>query len=237
MKKTMLILAAVVMQTAAHAQTVQLQAGVPPTLEVQRLAPQLVVFAGGDVNFANLVNGLAFGVPVTLTTPLQTGLTEIVTFTPTGAMTPLAIAQTLESARQALIARGVAIPTAQQLGVALAGGTLATAGGSAQVNPLVTTATPVGTATATTNPSLLQSGVTLRNTSDSLLQRGISDTPPNFAGTSTTPPRPLSAATSNPAAPFAGGTAPTTTPATATTTGGTGTSAVLGAPRPFGAAR
>lgn len=199
MKRALLTLAALAMLGTANAQTVQLQTGVPPALEVQRLAPQLVVFAGGDVNFANLVNGLAFGVPVTLTTPLQTGLTEIVTFTPAGAMTPLAIAQTLESARQALIARGIAIPTAQQLGVALAGGTLATVTGTTQVTPLITT----------TNPSLLQSGATVRNTSDSLLSRGISDTPAGFTGTSNTPPAPLSTARPNTTAPFGG----TTTPA------------------------
>ena len=206
MKRILLTFGALALLGSAQAQNVQLQAGVPPALEVQRLAPQLVLFAGGDVNFANLVNGLAFGVPVTLTTPLQTGLTEVVTFTPAGAMTPLAIAQTLEAARQALISRGIAIPTAQQLGVALAGGTLAGASGTTQVTPLITT--------VSTNPTLLQSGTTVRNTSDSLLPRGISDTPPSFTGTSNTPGLPISTATPNNTAPFGTTTTTTTTPST-----------------------
>jgi hypothetical protein len=217
MKRALLIAAALALQATAHAQNVTLQAGVPPALEVQRIAPQLVLFAGGEVNFTNLVNGLAFGVPVTLTTPLSTGLTEVVSFTPAGSMAPLAIAQMLEGARQSLIARGVAIPTAQQLGIALAGGTLATTTGTTQLQPLITTASTVSTATPSTSASLLQSG-TVRNTSDSPLPRGISDTPAAFSGTSLTPPAPLSSATPNPTAPFAAGTSNTTTPAT---TGGT----------------
>ena len=229
MKKILLTIGALAILGSAHAQTVQLQTGVPPALEVQRLAPQLVVFAGGDVNFTNLVNGLAFGVPVTLTTPLQTGLTEVVTFTPAGAMTPLAIAQTLEAARQALIARGIAVPTAQQIGIVLAGGTLATASGTAQVNPLITTVTTVGTVTASTNPSLLQSGTTVRNTSDSLLPRGISDTPPSFSGTSNTPAAPISAERRISTAPL--GSTSATTPTTPPTT--TTAPAATGGTRPF----
>ena len=228
MKKALLIAAAFVLQATAHAQNVTLQAGVPPALEVQRLAPQLVLFAGGEVNFANLVNGLAFGVPVTLTSPLSTGLTEVVSFTPAGTMTPLAIAQTLEAARQSLISRGIAIPTAQQLGIALAGGTLATAAGTTQVQPLITTATTVGTATPSTTPTLLQS--TLRNTSDSPLGRGISDTPAAFSGTSLTPPVALSTATPNATAPF-GTTTTITTPATPPAT--TPTAPAAGGTRPF----
>jgi hypothetical protein len=230
MKRALLIAAALVSLAAVHAtaqaQNVTLQAGVPPALEVQRLAPQLVLFAGGEVNFANLVNGLAFGVPVTLTTPLQTGLTEVVSFTPAGTMTPLAIAQTLESARQSLISRGIAIPTAQQLGIALAGGTIATATGTTQVQPLITTAATVSTATPSTSASLLQSG-TLRNTSDSPLPRGISDTPAAFSGTSLTPPAAFTTATPSATAPFGPGT-------TTTTTTGTGTTpAAAGGTRPF----
>ena len=221
MKRLILLAAAVSAFATAHAQNVTLQAGVPPALEVQRLAPQLVLFAGGEVNFANLVNGLAFGVPVTLTTPLSTGLTEVVSFTPAGTMAPLAIAQMLEGARQSLIARGIAVPTAQQLGIALAGGTLATTAGTTQLQPLVSTATTVNTSTPSTSASLLQPG-TVRNTSDSLLQRGISDTPAAFSGTSLTPPATLSTATPNPTAPFAASTTGTTTNTTTTTPAATG---------------
>jgi len=210
MKKTIALFAALLLHGWAHAQVQsQTQVGVPPALEVQRLAPQLVLFAGGDVNFNNLVNGLAFGVPVTLTTPLQTGLTEVVTFTPAGAMTPLAIAQLLEAARQSLISRGVVAPTAQQITTALAGGTLTTTAGTTQLQPLITTVTPVGTATPSNTPSLLQSGA-LRNTSDSLLPRGISDTPPAFSGTSLTPRAPLLTAAPTTSAPLGAATGSST---------------------------
>src|SRR5207237_635690 len=87
-------------------------------------------FAGGDVNFANLVNGLALGLPVTLTTPVGIGVTQVVNFTPLGTMSALQIAQTLETARQSLISRGIATPTAQQIGATLIGGQLPTALGT-----------------------------------------------------------------------------------------------------------
>ena len=47
----------------ALAQTV-----VPPTVTVQRIAPQLVGFAGSPANFQSLVNGLSQGTPVQLVT-------------------------------------------------------------------------------------------------------------------------------------------------------------------------
>jgi hypothetical protein len=109
---------------------------------VQQLAPQLVPFAGSTGNFQNLVNGLALGLPVFLTTLTPDGFTQTVTFTPVLALVPLDIARTLELARQALIARGIATPTAQQLGVTLAGGTLPTAGGAVPVAGLIPVAVP-----------------------------------------------------------------------------------------------
>ncbi|HKU45269.1 MAG TPA: hypothetical protein VJQ58_00175 [Burkholderiales bacterium] len=193
----------------AHAQVQTTTTTVAPALEVQRLAPQLVGFAGSDLNFANLVNGLAFGVPVTLTTPLVSGGTQIFTFTPTGALTSVQIAQVLEQARQLLIARGVATPTAQQLGTTLTGGALATASGTTPVNALVntvTTATPSAAAGATgtttqspaaaiqnansaANAANSAAGSSApRNMSDSPLPRGISDTPPLPVPGVTTPP-------------------------------------------------
>ncbi len=194
MKRILLLVAALALP-AAHAQ-VQTTA-VSPVGEVKGLAPQLVVFAGSDVNFTNLVNGLALGVPVTLTTPLATGGMQVFTFTPSGTMTSLQIAQVLETARQSLIARGIAAPTAQQLGAALTGGALATAAGTTTVNGLVNTATTPtaasgATAGSTQSPaSAIQNanstvnannaaagGTTPRNLSDSPLPRGIADTPP-----------------------------------------------------------
>jgi hypothetical protein len=201
MKSLLLAVAVALALPAAHAQVQTTTTAVSPALEVQRLAPQLVGFAGSDLNFANLVNGLAFGVPVTLTTPLGTGGTQIFTFTPTGTLTSVQIAQVLEQARQALIARGVAAPSAQQVGTILTGGALATAAGTTPVNALVntstsTTPTVTGAAGATTgngqspanaiqnanstvNAINAATGASApRNMSDSPLPRGISDTPP-----------------------------------------------------------
>jgi hypothetical protein len=162
--------------------------------EVRGLAPQLVTFAGSDVNFTNLVNGLALGLPVTLTTPLATGGMQVFTFTPTGTMTSLQIAQTLETARQSLIGRGIAAPTAQQIGATLAGGSIGTALGATPVNGLVNATTsgnvlqqsPAAAIQSATSGTLATGGATtsaaagstVHNTSDSRFPRGISDTPP-----------------------------------------------------------
>jgi hypothetical protein len=179
---------------------------VPASATVQQLAPQLVDFAGSLANFQSLVNGLALGLPVTLVTLTPEGFTQTVTFTPAAAMAPVDIARTLELARQNLIARGVARPTAQQLGVALAGGILPTAAGAAPIVALVPMAAPAGTvpsastgaATAALTPAaaglaiqiapaptpLLQSPASVaastpapRFTSDSPLLRNTSDSP------------------------------------------------------------
>jgi len=189
MKRILLLLAAAALGTAAQAQNVFVQSGTQPALEVQRLAPQLVAFAGSEVNFQNLVNGLALGVPVTLTTTVAPGQTQVVTFTPSGTMTPVQIAQVLENARQSLIARGIATPTGQQLATALVGGALPTALGSTQVSGLVQSNTTVGTTTQTSPAAVLQqntmapnggAGATAArgNMSDSNMPRGVSDTPP-----------------------------------------------------------
>lgn len=122
------------------------------SLDVQRLAPQLVAFAGSEANFQSLVNGLAGGFPVTLVTPTADGFTQTATFTPSGTLSAPQIAQTLEAARQQLISRGIATPTAQQLGVTLAGGTLPTAVGNLQVTGLV----PVAASAA--NPANASTG-------------------------------------------------------------------------------
>src|ERR671922_1856861 len=149
MKRILLLCAALAAPLAAAAQT-QPFGTASPLLQVEGLAPQLVAFAGGEANLANLVNGLAFGLPVTLTSTVSPGVTQVVTFTPAGTMSPVQIAQTLEAARQALIARGVATPTAQQIGAALTGGTITTASGTAQLNALINTTTAANTSTTGT---------------------------------------------------------------------------------------
>ena len=104
-----------------------------PAISVQRIAPQLVAFAGSQTNFQNLVTGLAQGTPVQLVTVLPDGSAQVVNFTPTGTLTTEQIAQSLEAARQRLIGLGIATPTAEQLATALVGGTVPTALGGAAV--------------------------------------------------------------------------------------------------------
>lgn len=182
---------------AAQAQTqvIQTQGGVSPVLEVQRLAPQLVQFAGGDVNFQNLVNGLAFGLPVTLSTAIAPGVTQIASFTPVGTMSASQIAQTLENARQLAIGNGIAAPTAQQLGVILNGGALPTATGSTALNGLIagtTNGTSISTQMAPA--AALQAGRSF-NVSDSPFGRGISDSPTATPSTRVTTATPTTSTT------------------------------------------
>ena len=224
--RTLLLIAALALSTNAFSQALRIQTLPPqtqisPALEVQRLAPQLVAFAGGDANFANLVNGLAAGTLVTLTTALPTGGTQAVTFTPSGSMTALQIAQTLETVRQSLIARGIATPTAQQLATALVGGALPTALGTTQVNGVVATTTPLGTNTvAQQSPAVSVQGgfgapavgaaaaggtAGIRsNTSDTPFPRGMSDTPPTAVPGVTTGANSAPATSGATAAPEAG---------------------------------
>ncbi|HEX7053127.1 MAG TPA: hypothetical protein VF211_04235 [Burkholderiales bacterium] len=195
MRRTLLLLLFLCLSLSAHAQVFQgTQVGVPPAAEVQRLAPQLVPFAGGEVNFQNLVNGLALGLPVTLTTPLPGGLLEVVSFTPAGTLTPLQIAQTLENARQVAIANGIAAPTAQQLGVILNGGSLPTALGTTPVNGLIAGSGPLNAsvAGATASPAQVLQQTPRFSRSDSPLPRGIADTPirPPGAGVAGAAPAP-----------------------------------------------
>lgn len=212
-------------------QLLQTQTGVPPALEVQRLAPQLVAFAGGDVNFQNLVNGLALGLPVTLTTPIAAGVTQIVSFTPSGTLTPAQVAQTLETARQAAIANGIATPTAQQLSILLNGGALPTATGTTMVNGLINStgtntalATPTGTGTVPSAAAQLQQTPRFSR-SDSPLPRGVADTPL----TSSTSASPATSTATGTAA--TGGTATTggTAPTTGTVAGGLKPAPAVGA--------
>lgn len=163
---------------AAHAQLQQVEIGASPVLEVQRIAPQLVGFAGSEVNFENLVNGLSLGLPVTLTTPVSAGVTQVVSFTPSGTMTPAQIALTLENARQVAIANGIATPTAQQLGIILNGGALPTAIGNPAVNGLLGGSGTLTSLLATQPSVATQLQTTPRFArSDSPRPRGVSDTP------------------------------------------------------------
>jgi len=220
--RRILLLLALALPTAALAQSTQFQLVTQPALEVQRLAPQLVAFTGGDVNFNNLVDGPALGLPVTLSTATAPGVTQVVTFTPSGTMSPTQIAQLLENARQSLITRGIATPTAEQLGAVLAGGTLSTALGPTQVTGVVTTTNGVTTSTAgstsaaaslqNANSAAVAGASARRQMSDSVFPRGISDTPQTPA------PATTSATTTTPAAASAAGATTPAAPASTTTT-------------------
>ena len=140
MRRISLALTTLLFVLQAHAQTNAAQ-------QVRLLAPQLVAFSGSTANFQNLANGLVAGTPITISGVTPDGLQQTVTITPTGPMSATQAAQTLESARQLLIARGIAQPTAQQIGVALTGGTLPTALGVSQVP---------GALTGTINTAALQ---------------------------------------------------------------------------------
>jgi hypothetical protein len=189
-----LVAAVLVWHAGAFAQA-QPAVGIPLALQVERLAPQLVAFAGSRANFQNLVNGLATGSPVTLVTVGADGTQQSATFTPNGGtMSASEIARTLESARQQLIANGIASPSAQQLGAVLVGGLLTTPLGGTNVTGLLPGGSPAvqlqstlsplsrpnaaagGTTAATTPGARNTSDTTLpRNTSDSLLPRNTSD--------------------------------------------------------------
>jgi hypothetical protein len=172
------------------------QTTVHPTVSVQQIAPQLVTFAGSQLNFQSLVNGLAQGTQVQLVSVLPTGQTQTVTFTPATTLSPSQIAQVLEGARQQLIGLGIATPTAEQLGTALLGGTVPTALGGSQVagalnaNPPSPAAQIQGSSTAGAGASASSPARQIQvqtqpsgsspvpgNVSDSPFPRNVSDSP------------------------------------------------------------
>src|SRR5688572_32917345 len=118
------------------------QTTVPPAITVQRIAPQLVQFAGSQANFQNLVTGLTQGTQVQLFTVLPDGATQVVTFTPTAPVSADQVAQALERARQQLIGLGIGNPTGEQLATALVGGTVPTALGGSTVTGILATPNP-----------------------------------------------------------------------------------------------
>ena len=126
MLKTIVALAALFAAAAAFSQNTLS----PASQQVQLLGPQLVAFTGSAGNFDSLVTGLTGGTPVTLTTIGADGFIQIVTFVPGSVLSPLDTARNLETARQNLIARGVA--------VSLMGGTLVTPSGSTALAGVLT---------------------------------------------------------------------------------------------------
>jgi hypothetical protein len=191
------------------------QTAVPPAITVQRIAPQLVAFAGSQANFQSLVTGLAQGTQIQLVTPLPDGSSQLVTFTPAAPLSADQIAQVLESARQQLIGLGIGAPTAEQLAAALMGGVVPTALGGSQVAGALSTQTApspavqiqgnaaAGATTSTTpsvNTQLIPGAAPRFNTSDSRLPAGATSRSP-VPATPLVTPAPSSApeATSPPA--------------------------------------
>jgi len=212
------------------------QSAVPPSSVVQQLAPQLIVFSGSDANFQSLVNGLSQGTPVQITTTLPNGFVQTVTFTPTGALAPLQIAQVLETARQQLIGLGIGTPTAEQIGFTLMGGVVPTALGGTQVpgvlNPGFNPANPpspaaqlqqqnsAGGATTSTTPTA-SATPSLTNRVNVQLTPGVAPVatpgtlpPPRQTSDSTVAPGTTSRSPTLPAAPTAPGAAAAATPPT-----------------------
>ena len=113
-----------------------------PAQLIQATSPQLVVFAGSDANLQALANGLALGQPVTLVTQSADGLLQIATFTPPGTLSAADASRALEQARTNLISRGIAQPSAQQIGAALMGGTILTSSGQVSVPGVLTNSIP-----------------------------------------------------------------------------------------------
>jgi hypothetical protein len=206
------LLLAAALVTACHATLAQAPA-VPPAVSVQRLAPQLVSFAGSEANFQILVNGLANGTPVQLFTVLPNGFVQNVSFTPTAALTPTQVAQILETARQQLIALGIGAPTAEQLGFALMGGVVPTALGGTQVPGALNAQTPQSLPSpAAQIQGQSSAGATAPTTTvtNSVNVQTTPGTPGTTTGATATPPRPN---TSDSAIP-AGATSRSVTPLT-----------------------
>jgi hypothetical protein len=175
-------LAVLALGPAALAQTMTLSPGAPQgaspgiatfsqsTQQVQRVAPQLVPFAGSTGNFESLVTGLTTGTTVTLATVGADGSLQIVTFTPASAVSPGDAARLLETARQNLISRGIAAPTGTQLAAALMGGTVTTLSGTSGLTGVLTgtTSSPTPVLVRTDNVAL-QNGAANSNISPAQL--------------------------------------------------------------------
>lgn len=195
---------------------------VPPDAVVQQLAPQLVTFTGSLQNFQSLVNGLAQGTAVQLTTTLPNGSTQVVSFTPAGPLTPTQIAQLLERTRQQLIGLGIANPTGEQIANALSGGSVPTALGRAPASPAIqaqTNSAAMGATAATppnpVNVQLIPSATPPAriNTSDSPMPAGATSRTPVFGNVSDTPTPPVATPTPQPAQPAQMAPRPATAPA------------------------
>lgn len=130
-----------------HGANAQLTPAQLAAQQVSAIAPQLALLAGSPANLEALAAGLVLGRPIVLTATTADGITQTVTLAPNAAMSPQAAARLLEATRQALVTRGIASATPEQVGAMLVGGTLATPLG----NTLV-----AGTLSGSVNPGAMQ---------------------------------------------------------------------------------
>jgi hypothetical protein len=110
--------------------------------EVLLLAPQLKDFAGSRQNFERLAAGLTSGKTIMLSSITSDGTREEIIFTPARPMPAAEAARRLESAREALLARGIASSSTRDIAAILMGGTLHTPNGAMRVAPMIAAADP-----------------------------------------------------------------------------------------------
>src|SRR3954467_14431134 len=93
-----------------------------------------------DPNLQNLLAGLMNGTPVTLVTPLTTGMLQVTSFRSPSRMAAPDAAGYVERARQQLVLLGVQQPTAEEIARMLAGGPLVVPAGNVSVPGLLNVA-------------------------------------------------------------------------------------------------
>lgn len=179
MLRTLALLSALAASGAVQAQALS-----TASQQVSATAPQLVQFSGSQANFEAIVNGLTQGVPVTIiTVDAATGTQQTVTFTPPATLTAADAARVIEAARNNLITRGVATPTAQQIATALVGGPVATPAGTVTLTPaipgtsgttLIQVRNDVGVVPVTATGATSVTGNNLQSLRTSLAQAGLS---------------------------------------------------------------
>lgn len=95
---------------------------------------------GADPNLQNLLAALETGAPVTLVTPLTTGMSQVTSFSAPTRMSPAEALAYVDRARQELRRLGVQQPNAEEIARMLAGGPLVVPAGNLTVPGLLSIA-------------------------------------------------------------------------------------------------
>src|SRR5688500_13282378 len=104
--------------------------------------PELEAFAGSRANLESLASGLREGREIKLTSIATDGMREEAMFTPARPLGSAEAARVMQAGRQALLAHGVRVPGAWDIGIALMGGTIVAPTGKFQLPRLVAPADP-----------------------------------------------------------------------------------------------